>query len=161
MTNSKIQTFESISVKIKPIPLRKTMYKGIVDDNLYLNANEIKKYKYLKGSKRVLRTRPNGEPYYYSEGNMDFPENISKPGRTMLTSEGTTNRSTPIIKDYKAKQLRKLLPIEAERLNHFPDNWTNTGMSNRQRFFMMGNALVVKLVSIIRDELQLIIASEK
>ena len=39
-----------------------------------------------------------------------------------------------------------LSPIECERLNGFDDNWTE-GMSNRARYFTMGNALIVGVVS--------------
>jgi DNA (cytosine-5)-methyltransferase 1 len=41
---------------------------------------------------------------------------------------------------------RRLTPVELERLNGFPDGWTDTGMSDGRRAFMMGNALVVGLV---------------
>jgi DNA (cytosine-5)-methyltransferase 1 len=77
----------------------------------------------------------------------------------MLTSEGTLNRSSHIIEDYTSKKLRKLTPVEAERLNHFPDNWTNT-MSERHRYFMMGNALVTLLVNRIGIELDSLIDKE-
>ncbi|MBR6911476.1 MAG: DNA cytosine methyltransferase, partial [Candidatus Methanomethylophilaceae archaeon] len=40
----------------------------------------------------------------------------------------------------------QVTPIECERLNGFPDDWTNTGMTDRQRYFTMGNALVVPLI---------------
>ena len=42
-------------------------------------------------------------------------------------------------------RLRTLTPIECERLNGFPDDWT-AGMSERLRYFTMGNALVVPLI---------------
>src|SRR5699024_6223335 len=91
-----------------------------------------------------LRTAASGYQYTFSEGGMAFPESFDKPGRTMLTSEGTINRSTHVVEDTKG--YRFLTPIECERLNGFPDNWTNTGMSERMRYFCMGNALVVGLV---------------
>jgi DNA (cytosine-5)-methyltransferase 1 len=44
--------------------------------------------------------------------------------------------------------LRRLTPIEAERLNGFPDDWTLTEkMPLNFRYFCMGNALVVPLVA--------------
>ena len=43
-------------------------------------------------------------------------------------------------------RLRRLTPLELERLNGFPDDWTDTGMPDGRRAFMMGNALVVGLV---------------
>jgi DNA (cytosine-5)-methyltransferase 1 len=78
----------------------------------------------------------------------------------MLTSEATTNRSTHVVKDKCTGRLRKITPIEAERLNCFPDNWTNTGMTTRQRYFMMGNALVTGIIKILGKELEKIFNEE-
>lgn len=99
---------------------------------------------YLKGPKKIERTAANGHKYIFAEGGMAFPELLDKPGRTMLTSEASINRSTHVVKDEKG--FRFLTPIECERLNGFPDDWTNTGMSNRMRYFCMGNPLVVGLI---------------
>ena len=52
----------------------------------------------------------------------------------MLTSEGTINRSTHVVSDITTGELRIITPIEAERLNGFPDNWTNTGMAEKKIF---------------------------
>ena len=41
---------------------------------------------------------------------------------------------------------RLLSPVEAERLQGFDDNWTE-GMPERMRYFCMGNALVVPMVT--------------
>lgn len=100
----------------------------------------------LKGAKRIPRLKPNKEVYYYSEGPIAFPDHLNQPARTILTSEGSMNRSTHVIQDPVTKKFRILTPIECERLNGFPDDWTNTGMSERFRYFTMGNALVVPLV---------------
>ena len=43
--------------------------------------------------------------------------------------------------------MRIITPVEAERINGFDDNWTNTGMTEKFRYFCMGNALVVGLVT--------------
>jgi DNA (cytosine-5)-methyltransferase 1 len=56
------------------------------------------------------------------------------------------------------KGLRRLTPVELERLNMFPDNHTKfsiTGeeISDTKRAFFMGNALVVGAVSLIGREL--------
>ena len=64
----------------------------------------------------------------------------------MLTSEGTLNRSTHVVLDLKANRLRLLSPEECEALNEFPLGWTDTGMPNRWRYFIMGNALVVGVI---------------
>ena len=86
---------------------------------------------------------------------------LELPGRTMLTSEGTVNRSSHIIIDPKTSKLRFLTPIECERLNQFPDDWTNTGMSDKRRYFMMGNALVCGIIKKLGKALETIIENEK
>ena len=65
----------------------------------------------------------------------------------MLTSESSVNRSTHVIEDPQTKRLRLLTPMEAERIQGFDDNWTNTGMPEKFRYFCMGNALVVGVVT--------------
>lgn len=106
-------------------------------------------WRYMKGSKRLLRKHKDGSPYYYSEGAIPFPDILDRPGRTMLTSEGSVNRSSHLILDPSTGRYRKLTPVECERLNGFPDGWTDTGMTERQRYFTMGNALVVDLVEMM------------
>ncbi len=152
MIRGKIQTIQSIPIYEKPISLNEILLEKVSDKNLYIHGDRIKKFKYLKGSKKINRIRPNGEPYIYSEGKMQFPEGLNIPARTMLTSEGTTNRSTHVVRDKKNNKLRLLHPIEAERLNCFPDNWTES-LTNRQRLFMMGNALVSGVVYRLKDEI--------
>ena len=44
------------------------------------------------------------------------------------------------------QHLRLLTPTECERLNGFKDGWTDTGMPEKFRYFVMGNALVVPLI---------------
>ena len=115
----------------------------------------------MKGAKRIERTSKTGHKYIFSEGPIAFPDPIDRPGRTMLTSEASKNRSTHIIKDPQTNRLRKITPLECERLNGFPDNWTNTGMSERFRYFCMGNALVVGLITIMGNKISAIIDKEQ
>ncbi len=154
------------TIKVKAIEENKTPIKSILEEttdnkSLFLNKEQIKKFEYLKGSKRVPRIKPNGDPYFFSEGKMNFPEDLNEPSRTLLTSEGGTSRTTHVVKDIKTKKLRLLTPLECERLNGFPDNWTNTGMSNKRRNFMMGNALVVGVVNRLSKEILSIVKREE
>lgn len=152
MVNGVIYTEELKPIEENPIVLRDIRQKNILDNKYFLNGS-LEKWEYLKGSKRIERTKPNGEKYFYSEGSMCFPDKLDFPARTMLTSEGTTNRSTHVIEDNVKGSLRILTPIECERLNGFPDNWTNTGMPERFRYFTMGNALVVPIVTRIGNKI--------
>jgi DNA (cytosine-5)-methyltransferase 1 len=95
----------------------------------------------------------------FSEGQIAFPDYLNKPARTMLTSESSLNRSSHLIFDENLKTYRTLTPLEAERLNGFPDNWTES-LSDKRRFFMMGNALVCGLVTDISKTLYSIIKSD-
>ena len=141
-------------------PLGKIRETKEVEEKYFLSEEKIKKFKYLKGNKRIPRVKPNGESYMYSEGAMAFPDNLDVPARTMLTSESGVSRTTHVIEDYKTNRLRLLTPLECERINGFPDNWTNTGMTDKKRYFMMGNALVVGVVEKIGLKLEQIIEKE-
>ncbi len=120
--------------------------KGRVDDEYYLSEDQMKRIFAAKDGGKKERIAKNGFRYFYSEGKMSHYDNIpKKPGRTMLTSEGTINRSTHIIKD-KNGNYRFLLPTEAETLNGFEKNWTESIPFKNKRYFMMGNALVTDVV---------------
>lgn len=142
-------------------PLRNIREENPVDEKYFLNDKQIEKFAFLKGSKKIPRVKPNGEPYYYCEGSMPFPDNLDAPARTMLTSESGVSRTTHVIEDFKTKKLRLLTPRECERINGFPDDWTNTGMSDKKRYFMMGNALVVGVIERIGKEIEKIIEGEQ
>ena len=49
-------------------------------------------------------------------------------------------------------KIRKLTPMECERLQGFPDNWTR-GISDTQRYKCCGNAVTVPVVEFILNEL--------
>jgi DNA (cytosine-5)-methyltransferase 1 len=49
-------------------------------------------------------------------------------------------------------QVRRLTPMECERLQGFPDNWTAT-QSDSQRYRQMGNAVTVNVIESIGQQL--------
>lgn len=159
MTKGKVYTAKYIPHYEEATPLRYIILKN-VDKKYFLTDSQLEKFKYLRGAKKIIRKRPNGEPYYYSEGAMSPFDKLDLPGRTMLTSEGTVNRSSHIIMDPTVKKLRFLTPIECERLNGFPDDWTNTEMPEKRRYFMMGNALVTGVIKRMADKISAIINEE-
>ncbi len=160
MLDYEVLTSKTIPVKTEPTNLRTVIQKNEVDSKYFINNDKLEKWEYLKGSKKIERVKPNGETYHYSEGKMDFPDSLDKPARTMLTSESSVNRSSHALKDIKTGNIRTLTPIEAERINGFPDDWTNTGMPERRRYFMMGNALVVELIEKLNTTLKEIVSNE-
>lgn len=161
MVNGKIYTAKTIPVEENPIILRKIVQKTKIPDECFIPEDKIEKWKYQKGAKKIERTAKSGFKYIFAEGAIAFPDSLDMPGRTMLTSEATLNRSTHILEDPKSKKLRILTPIEAERLQGFDDDWTNTGMPNRMRYFCMGNALVVPMITRMGKELDSIIKKEQ
>lgn len=160
MQNGKILSIKTKADYNLIYPLRKVREESEVDKKYFLTDAQIEKFTFLKGSKKIPRVKPNGDPYFYTEGSMPFPDNLDAPARTMLTSEGGVSRTTHVIEDFKTKKPRLLTPVECERINGFPDNWTNTGMTEKKRNFMMGNALVVGIVEKIGIEIEKIIDKE-
>ena len=152
MIHDTVYSEELVPVESDPVTLRQIRHTEEVDDSYFLNGST-DKWTYLKGAKKISRIKPNGEPYTFSEGGMCFPDNLDKPARTMLTSESSVNRSSHVIEDAVTGKLRLLTPIECERLNGFDDDWTNTGMPHKFRYFTMGNALVVPVISRIGKEI--------
>ncbi|MCI8587035.1 MAG: DNA (cytosine-5-)-methyltransferase, partial [Clostridia bacterium] len=145
MRNGKIYTTEIIPAEINAKPLSEIIeYNGV--NKRYNLGENLEKWSYLKGAKDILRKAGTPHEYHFREGAISFPDGLDKPARTMLTSEGSLNRSTHVIEDPKSRCYRILTPIETERINGFPDNWTDTGMPEKFRYFCMGNALVVGLV---------------
>ena len=115
-----------------------------VPSGYYVDDKALDQWRYLKGSKRFERTSADGHPYIYSEGAMAFPDDLSKPARTILTGEGgkSASRMKHIIVDDTGRY-RRLVPEELEAIQMFPKGWTDgVDMTDNQRAFCMGNALV-------------------
>ncbi len=176
--------------KGETITLGSIMETGTVDDKffipeekLYYTSHDIKysnetngklpieqrhTWQYLKGGKKINRTAKNGHEYIFSEGPIPMIDEYNKPARTMLTSEGSFSRTTHIVRDKATGKIRLLTPIEMERIQGFPSDWTKECLVNgniiemplNKRRFMMGNALVVNLVSVMEKQLSQIISNE-
>ena len=145
MHQGKVYTVHTTPIMENPKTLAEIIQKD-VDDKYYLTGEKLEKWAYLKGSKRIERTSGTGHKYTFSEGAIAFPDPLDKPARTMLTSEGTTNRSSHVVEDPQNGKLRIITPLEAERIQGFKDDWTKA-MPERMRYFCMGNALVVPMVT--------------
>lgn len=167
--NPKKSPFDTVGIMIdsnsysaKGIPrydvekaLHNTQYKTLGDvliddkdvpEEFYLKG-DMEKWEYMKGSKKEERTTAAGYTYCYSEGAMVFPDALDNASRTIVTGEGgsTPSRFKHVVKTKKG--LRRLTPIELERLNMFPDDHTNKlDCTAAKRAFFMGNALVVGIV---------------
>lgn len=150
MRNGEVLTIDTIPKYETPLTLKDIIEENI-DESYLLTADKIEKFRYLRGPKKIKRTTKDGHEYYFSEGSMSESDSLDLPARTMLTSEASVNRSTHFLNINNI--YRTLTPIEAERLNGFPDNWTDT-MPDRMRYFCMGNALVVPIITRIGNQIE-------
>lgn len=125
-----------------------------VPAEFFIPNEDVAKWEYAKGGKSEKRiNKTTGFEYNYSEGAMAFPDNIDRPSRTIITGEGgaSPSRFKHVVKTQSGRY-RRLVPVELERLNMFPDNHTE-GATNMRRAFLMGNALVTGIVERIGLEI--------
>ena len=129
--------------------------EDLVPKSFFVGADQLERWQYLKGGKDEPRVhKGSGTAYRYSEGALPFPDRVDGPARTILTAEGGSSPSRfKHIVQTPSGRYRRLTPRELERLNGFPDDWTDNGMPEGRRAFMMGNALVVGVVGRIAAEL--------
>lgn len=161
-----------VTTDITPMGMKPRLLGEIVqrnaDTTYYIRQEDMASWSYMKGAKKIPRVSKDGHKYIFSEGPIAFPDSLDKPARTMLTSEGTKNRSTHVIADPATGRLRILTPVEAERLQGFDDDWTKISliegkeieMPDRMRRFCMGNALVVPMITRMGKVLDEIIEAE-
>ena len=135
----------------------------IVPEDYFISEEDLPKWKYEKGPKKINRVSKEGFEYIFSEGGMAFPDYIDQPSRTIITGEGgsSPSRFKHVVRT-KSGRYRRLLPIELERLNMFPDNHTlHPAVSDGRRAFLMGNALVCGIVEQIGKSLYRFIYDEE
>tara|TARA_Y100001951_G_C11278425_1_gene263570 strand:+ start:43 stop:1062 length:1020 start_codon:yes stop_codon:yes gene_type:complete len=85
---------------------------------------------------------------YTSQVNHNMKQEIQKRNSTWTL--GTTSQRDFGLLD--GTRVRRLTPVECERLQGFPDNWTE-GHSDTQRYKMCGNAVTVPVVEYLVQEL--------
>lgn len=130
-----------------------------VPDMFFILPDQEPTWSYLKGAKREQRTSRSGHTYEYAEGAIAYPDPTGRPARTILTGEGggSPSRFKHVVRTPSGR-LRRLVPVELERLQGFPDGWTERRpdgslIPDGRRAFFMGNALVVGVVHRIGREL--------
>ncbi len=146
---------------------RQTLGGNLVDENLvpeefFISEEDLPKWQYEKGAKKIERVSKEGYKYTFSEGGMTFPDYLDQPSRTIITGEGGTapSRFKHVVLTPSGRY-RRLLPIELERMNMFPDNHTlHPQVSDGRRAFLMGNALVCGIIEQIGKSLYQFIYDE-
>lgn len=136
--------------------------EDFVPEEFFISEEDLPRWQYEKGAKKINRVSKEGFEYVFSEGGMAFPDYLDKPSRTMITGEGgpSPSRFKHVIQTPSGRY-RRLIPIEMERLNMFPDNHTyHPDVSDGRRAFLMGNALVCGIVQEIGRSLYRFIYDE-
>jgi len=138
---------------------KKTMLRDVLIEDrdipkeFFIDESSLDRWKYLKNGKTEKRCTKEGFEYNYSEGGMIFPDNLDNASRTIVTGEGGASPSRfKHVVQTKDGRLRRLTPLELERLNMFPDNHTE-GVPDTKRAFIMGNALVVGVIKKLGESL--------
>lgn len=146
---------------------RQTLGGNLIDEKLvpeefFISDEDLPKWQYEKGAKKIERVSKEGYKYIFSEGGMTFPDYLDQPSRTIITGEGGNSPSRfKHVVQTKSGRYRRLLPIELERMNMFPDNHTlHPQVSDGRRAFLMGNALVCGIVEQIGKSLYQFIYGE-
>ena len=126
-------------------------YVNTIDANYYRGADN-------HGQRTLINQQPKNKDNYlidsfgHSHTNISGTLNrrsmylIDSFGHSHTNISGTlkTNKN-PVLIDSTKLRLRKLTPLECERLQGFPDNWT-AGLSDTQRYKTIGNAVTVNTV---------------
>ena len=80
---------------------------------------------------------------------------MNQEGHLEFRDDNIANQLTTVEKDSMAVTstgIRRLTPLECERLQSFPDNWT-LGVADTQRYKMMGNAVTVNVIQAIGERI--------
>lgn len=114
-------------------------YKGLDNHQqrtgVYLSKEEIEKAKRNYAGK----TWHTGNKM----GNMVFPDKTDRKSKTITATRIKSDRATIHIKE--GDMVRMLYPIEYERLQTVPDNYTK-GVSDSQRYKMLGNGFTIDVI---------------
>jgi DNA (cytosine-5)-methyltransferase 3A len=87
------------------------------------------------------------------KGNDCIRRVYNEQGKSPCLTTSVGGHRQPKIFDYEKEFARKLTPIECERLQTFPDNYTE-GISNSQRYKALGNSWTVDVVAHIFKNLK-------
>jgi DNA (cytosine-5)-methyltransferase 1 len=160
---------EEGQVKSESTAITKNYSKGVhsggetyLIHNVYGGFKEKKMRQFIENSPTIRTPKGGGHLPMVVASRGRNPENPSDrttgsptEQRLELNKEGTTNTLSSIQKDnmvLEEMKIRRLTPIECERLQGFPDGWTE-GFSDTQRYKMMGNAVTTKVVEAIANKI--------
>ena len=99
----------------------------------------------------ALPERPKWNKKYYQWRRTYFRENKSGVCPTLMANMGTGGHNVPL----RSKNLKdKLSPLDCERLQTVPDNYTNH-VSNCRRYQMLGNGWTIEVIKHIFKNMEI------
>jgi DNA-cytosine methyltransferase len=131
--------FANIEGKAKPI-VTKHIYRAGTTNYIKENVDE-KYYINVKGNKRLMQTLSNNK----IENNClidSYNQTIHTDKSITISTRVSAANCTHV---YKESRIRKLTPIECERLQTVKENYTNH-VSDSQRYKMLGNGWTVDVI---------------
>jgi len=84
---------------------------------------------------------------------INMPSRGPEPRKDMLASTIKVSHPNPIMEITDEVRIRRLTPVECERLQGFPDGWTE-GVSDTQRYKCLGNAVTVNVIEFLGHKLR-------
>lgn len=170
MINGEVMTFKTTPKTKKPKTLKDILLtdEQVIKkygEGFFIDDPEVEeKWRKQKAAKKIDRiNKATGIAYTFSEGGMAFPDDIEKPARTIITGEGGSgpSRFKHVVRHPDSTRLRRLTPIELEKISIFDPDHTKTGFYNGEeieispntRAFFIGNALVTGVVTKLGKEL--------
>ncbi len=137
--NQKSQDVITRFLGVEPVRINSDLFVGQNRERLYWTNLEIK----------PLPERPEWDGQYYQWRRTYFRENKSGVCPCLTANMGTGGHNVPLKSENLAD---KLTPVECERLQTIPDNYTE-GVSNTQRYKMIGNGWTVDVIAHILSSL--------
>lgn len=130
-----------------------------------LSSNSMKSSNPFSGSREIKISKTldtsNGDPSKNQGGQVvlildgtrvdDVRVTESETMQTVISRWGTGGGNVPYIANQEMI-VRRLTPVECERLQGFPDNWT-ASQSDSQRYKQMGNAVTVNVIEWIGKQI--------
>lgn len=107
-----------------------------------LNPRNFEGKSYVEGNQAIGLNQPSGNNQTLVIANTVTPDAYLARGERKRVN------GKAVLTSMHERRIRRLTPIECERLQGFPDGWTQ-GLSDTQRYKCMGNAVTVNVVEAI------------
>ena len=161
--NDKISTKRNNEQPSAQLAVTITSREGVVKASNYVKIKSNTKKGYEVANEAVIVAMRGRNPDNPSDRTTGSPTEQ----RLEINQNGTANTLTSVQKDnlVMTDRIRRLTPVECERLQGFSDNWTAFGnydgevkpISDTQRYKLMGNAVTVDVVAAVATQIKKVI----